>query len=697
MLEPNQESIPDPVWTDYQKSLLKSFPGGIAGVSASTWKIFFMNHELEELSGYTYEELSLQASTDITSMLLLPCDRKKIIEDCHLLHKDGHMELSCQIIRKDGNKTWIKLYTRLIDHPEWGRFLLFQVFNSTEIQNAADDLNQAKMDLNILTNTIPGGVARLCITDNFRVITASDGYYQMIGYSREEFGQPPFYNQGGSLLVKEDIPSLEAAVEDLLVRHIPVNISYRIIQKSGNVVWNKAYASNIVSIDGEIMADIVFIDITSTKNIELQLSNLINSVPGSVVRFHITDSIIIDYATDKFYSQIEYSPEEFSAAPIASRYLEIIHPEDRVLVLERTSTFTETDINCPSLDYRIITKSGCIRWMRASASRLNDNLSLKRSAQCIITDVTEEKQRKRLIEINEERYRIIAEQTQDVIYEWDLNTNIFHHSPMFRKKFGYALPEDYALEDMMASDMIFREDKPLFDALIHGILGGSRFLEAEYRIKKLDGTYIWCCNSMTIVFDENSKPVQVIGVIKDIDNYKRENASLQDKARQDSLTGLLNRMAIQNLIQGILADSVTNQRHAFLLFDIDHFKNINDSYGHITGDMVLFQTAIQLFETFKDQALTGRMGGDEFSVFINDVKSVLKISQLVEEFRKRISTISPNHIDLNMITFSMGIALYPDHGTTFQELYEHADIAMYQSKKNGRNCYHIFDFEETRQ
>jgi len=152
-------------------------------------------------------------------------------------------------------------------------------------------------------------------------------------------------------------------------------------------------------------------------------------------------------------------------------------------------------------------------------------------------------------------------------------------------------------------------------------------------------------------------------------------------ARTDSLTGIYNRATTQKLIENILQLEVSHT-HALFMIDIDNFKMINDNYGHIYGDSVLKELAEALRICFGETEIIGRMGGDEFAVFIPQVHRHGEVLQLGTKLCDRLTARKIQGIQVNC---SVGVALAPKHGSTFMKLYNNADKALYMAKSLGKN------------
>lgn len=180
--------------------------------------------------------------------------------------------------------------------------------------------------------------------------------------------------------------------------------------------------------------------------------------------------------------------------------------------------------------------------------------------------------------------------------------------------------------------------------------------------------------------------------INNEEELKEEYSQVAKLAYRDALTGLNNRLAFMNYAEEIMKDSNrSNDHHAILFIDLDNFKNVNDTLGHDYGDNLLKQVAAFLNRFAKEGDILARTGGDEFLIFKKDVKDEEELKKLCSSLI-HLSSI-PIQINEETLTVSMsiGIAKYPENGTTVKELIKNADIAMYTAKSQGRNDFRFFN------
>lgn len=171
----------------------------------------------------------------------------------------------------------------------------------------------------------------------------------------------------------------------------------------------------------------------------------------------------------------------------------------------------------------------------------------------------------------------------------------------------------------------------------------------------------------------------------------RDRRRLMQKAEEDPLTGLLNKESTARSITDWLNEERCKGFQVLLMVDLDHFKEINDTYGHATGDLALKKAAQVLRGVFRETDIVGRVGGDEFMVFLKNVGNPEVVQRLMSTLNSRIHAVTVDDLPEETLSCSIGAAFYPRHGKDFTLLYENADRALYEAKRAGRNGYAVFE------
>ena len=191
-------------------------------------------------------------------------------------------------------------------------------------------------------------------------------------------------------------------------------------------------------------------------------------------------------------------------------------------------------------------------------------------------------------------------------------------------------------------------------------------------------------------FDENGKINGIIALINNVTEIQSLKLELEKRSKTDSLTGLLNKQETEYEIINIIENAANDRGGTLLMIDVDKFKEINDSFGHAAGDRVLNAIGNMLHKTFKGMDIKGRIGGDEFMVFLRDITksdTVLKLAAKILEKAKRLFPGEPLGENISL---SIGISIFPDHGRKFEDLYRAADMALYYVKERGRDFYKLY-------
>lgn len=263
----------------------------------------------------------------------------------------------------------------------------------------------------------------------------------------------------------------------------------------------------------------------------------------------------------------------------------------------------------------------------------------------------------------------------------------------FLDMFGFSREEiaerfgDHFIEMVHPSDR-----KELLEMASAQFCTSSRIM-LNYRVICKDGSYKWVIDHGQLVRDESGEE-RIFCVIMDDTEARNAQDDLRRRAERDALTGLYNREETERQIHRHLACE-PDESCALFMIDTDNFKLVNDSQGHLFGDAVLSELAAIMKKLTRQTDVVGRIGGDEFMVFLKDIPSVRAAAKKAEELLELFRHLFNDEKQLLEITCSIGVAVYPRDGKDFQSLYHSADQALYQAKNQGKNQYVIFDPNNT--
>jgi len=373
----------------------------------------------------------------------------------------------------------------------------------------------------------------------------------------------------------------------------------------------------------------------------------------------------------------------------------LIHPEDREPVRTefRDQLKRGTSVK---LEFRLLRKDGSVCWV-LNKSRLMINGQGQEYLYNAVTDITHFKHINEELLEELERYEIILAQTENVLFEWSAKEDKISFSNTWEKIFGFA-PLREGLRDKLADGSHFHpDDLPLLFDGIANIENGSNYEVVEVRIATAKGRYLWCRMRATAIRGKDGSLEKIAGVIINIDAEKQAEQALQDRAERDSLTKLLNKDTGRRQAEEYFARFPAGVHSALLIIDLDNFKQVNDQYGHLFGDVVLTKTAREIKKLFRSQDIVSRIGGDEFLVLMRGISDRKLVEDRCQRLLNSLRNVFQNQKNKMPLSCSIGIALSPEHGRTYYELFNKADRALYRAKAKGKNSFAIYNEEDEKQ
>ena len=224
-------------------------------------------------------------------------------------------------------------------------------------------------------------------------------------------------------------------------------------------------------------------------------------------------------------------------------------------------------------------------------------------------------------------------------------------------------------------------------AIVRWVFENAETKQIEVRVPRPDGNQYYL-TSVKPVLDEHGKVATVICISKNITERKMMEERLQHMAQYDHLTHVPNRSLFDDRLQSAIAQAKRDDlRLALMALDLDHFKTINDTYGHQVGDRLLQGVAQRIKNCLRESDTVGRIGGDEFVILLPHVDVVSDALGVADKISAslRLPFELPDCPSVLKISSSIGIAIYPEHGNNHNELAKHADHALYAAKAGGRN------------
>lgn len=309
-----------------------------------------------------------------------------------------------------------------------------------------------------------------------------------------------------------------------------------------------------------------------------------------------------------------------------------------------------------------------------------------------LTDITPLKVIQQNLHELEERYTLVMQGINDGLWDWDLRKKKVFYSSRWKYMLGYA-EHEIRSEPSAWLDLVHAEDKKRLGMEINQHLrGNTAFFECEYRILHRDGSYRWVLSRGLAIRDNEGHPYRMAGSQSDITSRKQAEEQLRFRAFYDPLTELPNRVLLLEKIQAAIqrAQRSKDYEFALLFMDLDRFKIVNDSLGHLIGDQLLKLIARRLEKVIRVSDTFSRISGDEFVFLLDPTKSqqdaILVADRIHSAFQK------PFKVEGKEIftSASVGIVFYNSSYENPNDLMRDADNAMYRAKEKGNSQWEIF-------
>lgn len=408
--------------------------------------------------------------------------------------------------------------------------------------------------------------------------------------------------------------------------------------------------------------------------------------------------------------------------------LEQIHPDDRERY--RQSYESQERLGSHEVEYRLLRKDGELRHIYETGTVEFDDEGKPISAFGLLQDITDRKQ----YELELESRDALAQQAEAIVdighFIFETSSETYSYiSPGFARIHGVSVDEYLSMVKTIDDDIedVHPDDYDMVqETYRHTDQTGEEFL-IEYRIFRSDGEMRWLREQGTARPSAEGGMIQRIGVIQDITQQKRTEQSLREArdslevmvrnrtrklaqtvkrleeeveerekiaaeldflANHDALTGLPSLRLCKDRLEHSLAEARRNRQMSAVMFlDLDGFKAINDAHGHEFGDLVLKEIACRIKGEIRETDTVARIGGDEFIIILSSVPELEIVERIAASLIDGVA--APFDIERieECVSASVGIALYPDHGTTAEQLIRSADKAMYAVKRQGKNNY----------
>ncbi len=428
--------------------------------------------------------------------------------------------------------------------------------------------------------------------------------------------------------------------------------------------------------------------------IDLSIENfgsMIDNIIAGICFFEYEDGEMTPiFVNEGFFRMLGYSRVQ------GMKYLEKV---ERSIIPDDLPTYRQAirdvlkDDGVVDTEFRTVTGSGNLRWLHVRGN-LYAREGRKYTIVSVIEDVTERKNVEEELQRQAERLHILSEAEGEKIIDYNAKTDVM----IIRTNDDYGMAQDEIHSRYMQrfnTAMIYKEDVAYYKAVLESLLKSPKHDTIEFRIKRFDDDYTWYQANLTSLLGAEGYVTRIVGRMINIHDKKLKEMELLVRAEKDALTGIYNQGATEQLIHNAIEGSKENDLSALMIIDLDNFKEANDLLGHANGDELLGKTAEILKEMFKGGDVIGRIGGDEFLVYMRNLNTISDADEMAGNIVKSVRYDLEFEGQPIRVTCSVGVAVYPYHGKTYEELFEKADRAVYTVKANGKDGYRVYHAAST--
>ncbi len=555
-------------------------------------------------------------------------------------------------------------------------------------------LKTSENRLATLIGNLPGFVYRCANDANYTTEFISAGVYDITGYRPEDYTNPENPVSFRQQIHPHDQTRVQQIMQAAIAQHTLYECEYRVITRTGSVVWVWERGQGIFDETGALHHLEGFItDVSDRKRIELALKEsetryrqVVEAQTDFILRSR--PDTTITFANEALCKVLGVSPMDM----VGKKWEDFALSEDLDNdVFKQLATLTPENPRC-FVENRDIRADGQVGWTQWLNEGIFDEAGTLIEIQSVGRDITALKRIEQALRESEERLRLVTENMSDLVCLHDPDGRFYYVTPSSQTVLGYA-PDELIGQDPYT--LFHPDDRDRIRITAHAPILASIPIPnpITYRIRKKTGEYIWLETLTKPIFDAQGQVRHLQTTSRDVSDRIQAERQLEHDALHDSLTGLPNRNLLMHRLELALHNSQSTPGFLFavLFLDLDNFKVVNDSLGHLVGDELLITVAAQLQSFIRETDLAARLGGDEFVILLEGITAPYEVVLIAERILTGLRSpfvISGREV---FISSSIGIVISNASYQNASDLLRNADLAMYRAKQAGRNQYALFD------
>ena len=676
-----EEATKEQALRDRLAATTSSIPGGLLfyEVDEDGPRVLDFSDAAAELAGCTREEYLSWAKSGTAAVVLE--DDRPLVEAALERLRSGDRGASCTVRvkhRTEGHR-WAHLSASVVYRDEDAFFVVVVAIDVTAEKSNELRLRTQNEAQRRLYDAIPCGIVRYTADAHPRIVSINSKACDIMGYeSMEEYLA---LSDGDALvpIYKDDVPRHRETVAMLMNGAPPVDFLYRYYRRDGSVGWIEGTSALEAMTEGSPLVQSAFIDVSDKQQQrherDLQrYAKVLCSVYDEIFEFnHQGNQYRMLYSSKRPDASGAVLPLDEAFG----RWMRCLPDAVERAGLRKTAEecWKGDGVKPSTCTYKVSINEE-VRWCQSTFVRVSDT-----SLLCCNKDVTERMATEgRKQAWQDERYRLLSEMTHKISFDYDSDTDtvLLYIDLTGNGTEAQIIPRYLETLASSRSEVIHPDSLDDVRQMFEDARSGADKVSVEYRADYYGRGFAWYRANLFVAHDE-AGAWHLVGLIENIDDERE----LRYRAEYDATTGLSNHAATQDLITAALADPDVRGHSVCVVLDIDDFKLVNDSSGHMEGDALLHTVGSVLRANFRESDVLGRVGGDEFVMLLKQIDLDVVLRKL-ERVRNQISSTAVPGLD-HAPSISIGVYATRMDDQTYRDVFVKADEALYQAKRMGKN------------
>lgn len=678
-----EETTQEQALRDRLAATRDTIPGGLAFYEVSERiKLLDFSDMTAGMLGFAREEYRERAQAD--ALAVVHPDDRPLVEDVAARLSAGASRGSCvmRAMRRDGGVSWLHLSASAMYRDDAALYAVAVLIDVTNEKEGEQRLRRQSELQRRLSESVPCGIVRYTADDDPELLFVNHKGCEIFGYDGFEAYRAGVDGRAIVPIHDEDAASHRETMKALRRGAPPVDFTYRIVRGDGTTGWIEGTSALEHDADGRPIVQSAFLDVSGRQ----KKRNELDMRRYATVLCSVYDEII-EFDGERGTCRSLYSSGRSSASkamPLDEAFEfwteRLPDVDDRARLRAALDECLESEGDEPVVCAYRMDYEGRRCWYQSTLLRVSESGVL-----CCSKDVTERMSSEdRERSWQNERYRLLSEMTHKMSFDYDSDSDtVLLYIDRGKGVEAQVIPRYLETLATTRGGVLHPDSIDGVRSMFENARDGADAVGVEYRADYYGTGYAWYRANLFVAHD-GAGSWHLVGLIEDIDNEH----DLRIRAERDATTGLSNHAATQDLVAAALSDASVRSRSVCVALDIDDFKRVNDTHGHLVGDMLLHEVGSVLRASFRETDVVGRVGGDEFVLLLKSIDLETALGKL-EQVRRQLAAVKVGALE-HAPSVSMGVYVPEDDDVAYRDVFVKADEALYRAKRSGKNriCVH---------